>query len=180
MAEQEIRVPMKRIGALIGKRGETKRLIEEKTGVTIYIDSDEGMVTIDGEDTIGVMNASDVVTAISRGFSPERAFTLLEDEDFVLDLIDLSDLSKSQKQLERYRGRIIGKEGRARDQIEDLTGIMISVYGKTVALIGTPEQINTTRTAIDMLIRGVPHEAVYSFLDKKKKEAKIDILGYYY
>jgi ribosomal RNA assembly protein len=54
------------------------------------------------------------------------------------------------------------------------------VFGKTIALIGYPEQLKVARTAIDMLIEGVPHESVFAFLDKKKKEAKQDMVSYYY
>jgi ribosomal RNA assembly protein len=121
-----------------------------------------------------------VINAINRGFSPERAFEMLDDEDLLLDVIDLSGLADNPRQLDRLRGRIIGKDGRAREQIEDMTEIEISVFGKTVALIGYPEQLKVARTAIDMLIEGVPHENVFAFLDKKKKEAKQNLISYYY
>lgn len=180
MTQQEIKISGQRIAVLIGKGGSTKREIEKNTGVSLEIDSDEGLVTIRGEDPVAVLEATDIVTAISRGFSPERAFRLLEDEDVALDVIDLSGVAGTPRQLERIRGRIIGKDGRSREQIEDLAGTEISVYGKTVAIIGMPDAVSTTRTAIDMLIRGVPHETVYSFLDRKKREAKQDMLDYYY
>ena len=77
-------------------------------------------------------------------------------------------------------GRIIGKDGRAREQIENMTDVDLSVFGHTVSLIGYPEQMKIARAAIDMLIEGVPHENVFAFLDKKKKEAKQDMISYYY
>lgn len=180
MTEQEIKIAGDRIGALIGKSGATKREIEEKTASVLEIDSKEGSVKISGDDAEGVLAAIEVVKAINRGFSPERAFQLLEDRDAILDVIDLTGLADTPQALERIRGRIIGKAGRSREQIEDMTGTLISVYGKTVSIIGFAEQIKTARTAIDMLLNGVPHETVFSFLDKKKREAKQDMLGSYY
>lgn len=164
---------------IIGKSGSTKREIEEKTGITLRIDSEEGMVAIEAEDPVAVMTATNVVSAINRGFSPERAFQLLEDEDMMLDILDLADLSGTTRQLERLRGRIIGKAGTSRAQIEDMTTTEISVQGKTVAIIGLPDQVETARKAVEMLIQGVPHEHVYAFLDRKKKEAKQAMLEYY-
>jgi ribosomal RNA assembly protein len=179
MTTQEMKVSTARIGVLIGKSGSTKREIEEKTGITLRIDSEEGIVTIEGGDPVAVMTATNVVSAINRGFSPERAFRLLEDEDMMLDILDLADLSGSTRQLERLRGRIIGKAGTSRAQIEDMTSTEISVRGKTVAIIGLPDQAETARKAVEMLIQGVPHEHVYGFLDRKKKEAKQAMLEYY-
>jgi len=177
---QEIKVSGNRIGALIGKEGITKKKIEEKSGAHITIDSQEGLVVVEGEETLGVLRAVETVNAINRGFSPERSFCLLEDEDLILDIIDLSAIADTPRQLDRIRGRIIGKDGRSREQIEDMTQVSISVLGKTVALIGLPEHLKVARSAIDMLIQGIPHETVFSFLDKKKKEAKQDIISYYY
>jgi ribosomal RNA assembly protein len=122
----------------------------------------------------------EVVQAISRGFSPERAFVLLDDEDLLLDMIDLSGLTDSPRQLDRLRGRIIGKDGRSREQIEHMTDCEISVSGKTVALIGLPEQIKTARSAVEMLLEGLPHEVVFGFLERKRREAKHDAIDYYY
>ena len=179
---QEVKIAGSRIGALIGKGGATKKELETKTCTKITIDSKEGIVKIEGSDenTVPLLRAVETVNAINRGFSPERAFTLLDDEDLLLDLIDLSGLADGPRHMERLRGRIIGRDGRARGQIENMTDVEISIFGKTVALIGYPEQLKVARAAIDMLIEGVPHESVFAFLDKKKKEAKQNLISYYY
>jgi ribosomal RNA assembly protein len=180
MAEQEIKVTQNRIAVIIGKNGKTKRTIEKSTETSLKIDSEEGLVTVSGEDPVNVLNTSQIIRAINRGFSPKRALTLLDDEDMMLDIIDLTAYCNTTKQMERIRGRIIGREGKSREQIEDMTGAIMSVLGKTVAIIGEVEQVRNTRTAVEMLIEGLPHESVFSFLDKKNKEAKQNMLEYYY
>jgi len=116
------------------------------------------------------MRLAEVIRAIGRGFSPERAFPLLEDEMLMLDVIDLSRVCNTKTDMARIKGRIIGKDGRTREITEKLTGVGISVYGKTVAIIGGPEQIRIARAAIEMLLDGAPHGAVYGFLEKKNQE----------
>lgn len=179
---QELKVATSRVGVLIGKAGATKKELESKTHTTISIDSKEGLVKVEGaeENAIPLLRAVEIINAINAGFSPERAFEMIEDEDLLLDIIDLSRTADNIKQLDRLRGRIIGKDGRAREQIENMTDVDLSVFGHTVALIGYPEQMKVARAAIDMLIEGVPHENVFAFLDKKKKEAKQDMISYYY
>jgi len=180
MMMQEMKVSGNRLGVLIGKGGLVKKELEKKTGTAIEIDSDEGLVRVEGEDAVPFLRAIEVIQAINRGFSPERAFSLLEDEDLLLDITDLSAFSDSQRQLDRMRGRIIGRDGRSREQIEHMTDTYISVLGKTIAIIGLPEQLKVAKSAIDMLIKGMPHESVFSFLERKKREAKQDMIDYYY
>ncbi|MDD3978134.1 KH domain-containing protein [Methanomicrobium antiquum] len=180
MTTQDIKITQNRIAVIIGKGGRTRRQIEKKTKAKIEVDSEDGIVTIESDDPISVLNAVDVITAINRGFSPERAYTLLEDEDVILEIIDLGTRCNTPKQMERIRGRIIGKAGKSREQIENMTGAEVSVYGKTVAVIGSIDQVKTAMSAIEMLIEGISHESVFSYLDKKKKEAKTNILEYYY
>jgi ribosomal RNA assembly protein len=179
---QEIKIATNRVGVLIGKGGSTKKELEAKTHTTITIDSREGLVKVEGaeEHTLLILRAVETINAINGGFSPERAFELLDDEDLLLDIIDLSRNADNPHQLDRLKGRIIGKDGRAREQIENMTDVDLSVFGHTVALIGYPEQMKTARAAIDMLIEGIPHENVFAFLDRKKKEAKQDMISYYY
>lgn len=180
MTTTELKITTNRIPVLIGKGGKTKRDIEKKTGTILTIDSDDGLVEIESEDPIAVIRTAEMVRAINRGFSPERAAMIFEDEDMMLDILDLSNVCTTPKQMERLRGRIIGKEGRAREQIEDMSGAILSVQGKTVAIIGMMDQVKTARTAVEMLVEGLPHATVFSFLDRKKKEAKFDMLDYYY
>ncbi|NPA47222.1 MAG: RNA-processing protein [Thermococci archaeon] len=173
--EEFVRVPKNRIGVLIGKKGETKRAIEEKTGTRIEIDSETGEVFIastkDTKDPLAVWKARDVVTAIARGFSPERAFRLFNEGE-MLDVIDLTDIviGNEKNALPRVRGRIIGRKGRTREIIEEMSGVYMSVYGKTVALIGNPIQIEIAKAAVEKLVRGSPHGVVYRFLERRRKD----------
>lgn len=178
---QEVKIPNDRIGAIVGKSGETRKFLEKMLHVTLEIDSQSGLIEIiNEEDSLAEIRSMEVIKAIGRGFSPERAKKLLEDDDMILTLIDLSDIADTPQKLARIRGRIIGREGKAREQIENMTGALVSVYGKTVGIIGMPDQMNDAHTAVTMLINGSDHSTVFNFLDRKKKEAKLDVLNYYY
>lgn len=173
-----IKIPSDRIGALIGPNGETKKLLEERCLLTLEIDSESGSVGIAAsEDALLAMKAMEVVKAIGRGFSPERALPLLDDEMQMLDVMDLSRLVATKNDMARIKGRIIGKDGKTRELMEKLTGTRISIYGKTVSILGQPEQIRVVRAAIEMLMDGAPHGNVYSFLEKKHRELARAELG---
>jgi ribosomal RNA assembly protein len=173
-----IRVPFERIAVIVGPKGSTKELIEEKSTATLNIDSNGGNVEIrDPKDALKGMRAREVVQAIARGFSPEKALKLFDDEDLMFETMDLSNIARTEKDLERIKGRIIGSDGKTRDLFENLTNTNISVYGKTVSLIGYSEQNTVARKGIDMLLEGAAHGPVYKFLEKKKSELKLAELG---
>ena len=172
-----LKIPRERVGVLIGPEGKTKKHIEDKLGVELQIDSEAGDVSITmaekAEDPSMLFKAKDLVTAIGRGFSPEHAFRLVRDEEAMLDLIDLrSAFGKSDADIKRVQGRIIGMNGKTRQIIEELTDTSVSVYGHTVGIIGTIEQIQIAREAIEMLIKGSMHGTVYRFLHRKRRELK--------
>ena len=166
-----IKIPEERLGVLIGPDGSMKKFIEEKSKTLLEIDSESGTVTVESsEDPLMVMRVSDLVRAIGRGFSPERALAILDDEMLMLDVMDLSKMVGTKSDMARLKGRIIGKDGKTREIMEKLSGSKVSVYGKTIALLGYPEQIRVSRAAIEMLLDGAPHGNVYSFLEKKHQE----------
>lgn len=176
-----VRIPKERVGVLIGPNGETKKLLERMLSVNLEVESDTGGVTIflkeGAEDPSALLRAKDVVTAIGRGFSPEHAFKLIQDENAVLDIIDLRTIfGRSESDIRRIKGRIIGMEGKTRRTIEELTDTHISIYGHTVGIIGNIENVQVAREAVQMLIEGRQHATVYGFLHRKRRELKKSML----
>lgn len=170
MINQHVKIPQDRIAVLIGQKGIVKGDIEKKSESTITIDSIEGEVhieSIEGGDPIKALRVAEVIKAIGRGFSPQNAFRLLDDDFLILEVISLSHLSP--KTLNRVKGRVIGRNGKTRQTIENLADVIISVYGKTISLIGYSQQIKTASEALAMLIQGAPHSAVYGFLEQKRR-----------
>jgi ribosomal RNA assembly protein len=172
-----IKVPRERIGALIGPDGRMKETVEKQLSVELQIDSQTGNVTITlsptAEDPSVLFRAKEVITAIGRGFSPERASRLLQDDETVLVVIDLRNIvEKSQSDIKRLKGRIIGKEGKTRRIIEELTDASVSVHGHTISIIGDMDQAEAAREAIKMLIKGSQHRTEYRFLHKKRRDLK--------
>lgn len=156
---RSVKIPQQRLPVLIGKRGAVKKAVEKNLDVKMDASGEE--MLIDG-DALNVMTAENIIRAIGRGFSPHNAFRLF-DEDNALEIIALP---KNEKELRRIKARIIGVEGKCWRNIERLTDTRISVYGKTVAIIGTYENVEKARQAIEKLIEGFTHASVYAFLEK--------------
>lgn len=162
----ELKIPKQRIAVLIGKKGEVKKDIEEATKVKIKVDSKEGDVFLEGEDGLSLYSAKEVVRAIGRGFNPEVAKLLLK-PDYVFEQINLPDYAKTKNAMKRLKGRVIGSEGKSRKNIESLTNCSVIIFGKTISIIGSSEQVPIARHAIEMLLRGSPHSTVYRWLEKR-------------
>lgn len=171
-----VKIPKERVGILIGEEGKVKQYIEDKLNVKIDVDS-EGSVTIKltekASDPSMLLKAKDVVTAIGRGFSPDVTDRLIRNEDEIFDMVDLRQVfGRSESDIKRIKGRIIGTEGKTRKLIEELTEANVVVYGHTVGIIGSFVEADAARNAIQMIIEGCEHHTVYRYLQRKRTELK--------
>jgi len=174
------RIPQERIGVLIGPGGETKKRLEGETGVVVLVDSESGEVTIDesgAKDKFLAVKVRDMVTAIGRGFSEERAWRL-HDDDTYFAVLDIKDYAHTPARILQVRARVIGTKGKTRRIIEDLTGADVSVYGHTVAIIADDLQLPIAQEAVEMLLRGSEHATVYRFLERKRGDLKVAEMGF--
>ena len=96
-----------------------------------------------------------------------------------MHVIDLREFAgKSNSNIERIKGRIIGEGGRARRNMENLSGTNISVYGKTVSIIGDGPKLRLAVDAISSISSGSLHGAVYNKLEaanRKQKQEKMKL-----
>ncbi len=175
-----VNIPHERIGVLIGQKGIVKKTIEERLNVKLEIDSSSGSVKIDlakpvneGGDPLALFKARDIIEAIGRGFSPERAFRLFS-ENAMLSIINIDDyVKRTRNNIVRVKARLIGQEGKTRRIIEETTNTYISIYGDTVAIIGESEEdVKAAEEAVISIINGAPHSSVYKFLNNYARYKK--------
>jgi len=177
---KHVTVPKDRIGVLIGEGGATMRDIEERAEVRLDIDSETGSVRVESVgDPIAGLNGPDIVKAIGRGFAPEEALRLLEDDMQLFDLVDIDAATRNKKDLRRKKGRLIGENGRTRELMAELSGADVVIYGTTLGIIGAPEQVDAVRSAAEMILDGAPHGAVYAFLERRHNEMRSNDIEYH-
>ncbi|MEW6063299.1 MAG: KH domain-containing protein [Nanoarchaeota archaeon] len=164
---EEIKIPNDRIAVLIGKKGTTKKFLENRLGARIKVSSSTGEISLQSDDSLNLFIARQVISAIARGFNPDVAITLL-DEQNSFEIINIKDFSKGD--IAVARSRVIGTEGRARKYLEQLTDTHIVVYGKTVGIIGPTKNVFIVRRAIENLLRGSKHGNVYAMLEREMKK----------
>jgi len=163
----EVKIPEERLAVLIGSGGKVRRKIEKELNVKIWIDSEEHNVFVKGEDSLKILIACNIVRAIGRGFSPENALLLLKD-DVCFEVVDVTEFSgKSKKKLYRFRSRLIGTEGKCRETIENYANVHVSIYGKTVGIIGKVDDVAVAKRAVVDLLKGAPHGRVYKRVREK-------------
>lgn len=158
--EEEILIPENRFNHIL----KSKRKIEELGKVELSINKSEHLVKVISEDAVKAWIGKLVVRAIARGFDLKEARKLFNTE-FEYIQIDLRDFhGKNKNQQKRLKSRIIGRKGTAKRKISSLTNTDISIFGKTISVIGEPENIEVARKAIEMLLSGARHATVYQFI----------------
>ncbi|UCF50661.1 MAG: RNA-processing protein [Thermoplasmatales archaeon] len=172
-----LKIPMDRVAILIGHNGETKNEIEQRSGLKINIDSKLGEVVIDDheiEDPLIVIKIENIVKAIGRGFSPQNAYRLFNDDSdfFIFDLYDY--VGKKPSHIRRLKSRIIGREGKTKRVLEELTDSNISIYGHTISIISDINRINILKKSIDMLLTGSKHATVYRYVENQIRELRME------
>ena len=174
-----LKIPMERMGVLIGQNGENKEKIEKISKVELKIDSKLGEILIDDHNTndpIISIKIENVIIAIGRGFSPEKAFLLFQD-DYDFYMFDLRDyVGNKDNHIRRLKSRVIGKNGKTKRVIEDLTNSHISIYGHTVSFISNVYSYDIIKRGIDKLLSGNKHAAVYRYIEGSMKKMKNDFL----
>jgi ribosomal RNA assembly protein len=170
-----VRIPLERVGVLIGHKGETKKFLQDKTGIIFNIDSEQGEVEIDEnvEDPLMLLKIENIIRAIGRGFSPEHAIRLLNDDAdfFIFDIHEY--VGKKEAHIRRLKSRVIGREGKTKRVLESLTESNISVYGHTISVISSIIHMEIVKKALDMLLTGSRHATVYRFVEGGMKKLKL-------
>ena len=160
MLVDSVAIPEERKAVLIGHKGKNKRNIEKRTNTKIKIGD---IVEVSGE-SLDVYKTIKIIKAIGRGFSPPKALLLLR-EDYELDIMTLQ--GENENTVHRLMARVIGRSGTARRKIELKTHTCISIYGKTVSVIGNPEDIPVAHEAISALLSGSPHHVAFKLASEE-------------
>lgn len=168
MPSLDIKIPEERIAILIGKKGETKRLIQKEAKIFLKVDSETGTVNISADDGYDLYLGEKIIKAIGRGFNPKIALILLR-ENSSFEIIDMNEFTKTKSRLKVLKGRVIGTDGKFRRTLESLLNVDLEVYGKTIGIIGETEKVLIARQAIINLLSGSKHTNVYSWLERQKK-----------
>lgn len=140
-----------------------RKLLEKK--LKVKIETKAQRIFVDG-DAFDEYVALKVLDALNFGFGIELAL-LLTNEDYMLEKINVKNYVRASR-LKQVKGRVIGEKGKAKRTISLLSDCHILMKDSTVAILGETELIPAASKAIMMIIRGISHSTVYSFLEKQR------------
>jgi len=145
-----------------------KKLLEQlKNFSEVCIELNED-ISVEGE-PLKILRVKEVLKAFGRGFDFDVALNLL-DEDYYFEVIDIKDFAKeSRSRIITLKGRIIGTKGKTKKLIEKYADVKLSIYGKTIGIIGKWDRVMIAKQAIEKLLLGSLHSTVYRFLEKYKR-----------
>ncbi len=114
-------------------------------------------------------NAKNVIQAFGRGFELDKAYKLLK-EDYFFKYTSLKDFLQKDDHIDRIKARVIGKDGKTKLYIEEISGADLSIYGNTISLIGTTGQLGIASAALQVLLEGGTHKKAYSIMERMRRK----------
>jgi KH domain-containing protein len=115
--------------------------------------------------------ALEVLEAIKNGFSADRALKLKQ-EGMMFQRVDIKDITK-RNDLERVRGRIIGKSGGTLKTLNNLTHCDLSLHDNEIGIIGDAEEIEDAIQAVTSIVQGSKQSNIYARLEKRRKSKRL-------
>ena len=147
-----------------------KKQLEKKLNIKITNKGKE--VSISGK-PINEYAAGLVIDALNLGF-PFSTAMLIKEEDFLFEVLNIKDYTR-RHDLERIKGRIIGKEGKTLKTLHQLTKCYFEIKDNNIGILGHPEYIKNAQEAVISLIKGSKQGNVYAFLEKHHVQPIADL-----
>lgn len=148
----------------------SKKQLETKLKIKI---SNRGREIYVEGDPLNEYVAMLVIEAIDFGFKVSSALRIKE-QDNLFEVLNIKDYTK-RRDLERIRGRIIGKEGRTLKTLRNLTGCDIEVKDNKVGIVGSAEDFENAQNAVISIIRGAKQSNAYAFVEKNQPKPIVDL-----
>lgn len=167
-----VNVPDDRFNLL---KNEMKNKLEYETGANIDIDKDAKIVNVKHKNSIKELDAKIIIESISLGFSLPVALQLCRKPEYRFEKLNIRELTRNKKEFNRQMGRIIGKDGRTKELISELTDTNIMIKRDVVGVIGSLDDVMKARDAILQFIDGTPHSRIYNDLEKYKSQKSIKV-----
>lgn len=118
-------------------------------------------------------DAGRVIEALDMGFSFSDAISIKEKE-LEFDKLNIKDFAR-RGNLEKIRGRIIGKNGKVLAALSQLTKCSLEMKNNDIGIIGNPEEIKPAIDSIIHLIQGGKHSNIYRGLEKREEKPILDL-----
>ena len=153
----------------IKKIREVKKLksdIEKKLEIELKILGNK--VVIRGN-PVNEYDALRIFEAIAFGFPVKKAF-LLKESDASFRALHIKDYSK--RNLKDINSRLIGKQGKTKKTIAEISNCHILVRDGEVGIIGYSEDVESASTAIIHLIKGSKQSNMYKYLERMNRAKK--------
>lgn len=155
-----------------GKILKNKNILEKK--LKLKIETKDKNLIVKGKE-LDEYVASQVIEAMEIGF-PINTALLLSDENFMLEIIEIKNLTK-RRNLSEIRARIIGKQGKTKQLIEELSDCFIVIHENKIGIIGAVDEIKNCINALTRIIQGSKQSSVYAYLERQRKIMHPEDLG---
>ncbi len=137
------------------------RKLEDSLNVKLSLKGNK--LTISGSE-LEEYDAERIINAINFGFSTVKALTL-KDPEIVFRILHIKDFTR-RKDLKEVRARLIGRFGKTKETIENISNTDIVIHDNEVGVLGSAESIEDAITALKNLIKGSKQANVYRYLEK--------------
>lgn len=117
--------------------------------------------------------AEKIIDALNFGF-PLGVALLIKEEDNTFEVIRIKDHT-TRHDLERVRGRIIGKGGGTLKTLTGLTKCYFELKDNEIGIVGNPEYIGNAQEALILIIKGSKQSNVYAHLEKHQIKPVADL-----
>ena len=142
--------------------------LEKKLNVKIGFVGNK--ISVEGN-SLDEYSALKVFDAFNFGFSIKKAL-LLKQENFVFRKVHIKEFTK--RNLKDIAARLIGKHGKTRKTLSDISRCEVLVKEGEVGIVGYADDVDNVEVAIVNLIKGSKTANMYMYLERMNKEEKSD------
>ncbi len=139
----------------------------------VRFDEANNMVLIESKDEKSdVLKVRDFVIALDNCIEESLGLEILR-KDFMVYLIDLRNIFSDKEDIRRILGRIIGEQGKIKAKIIEMTGCHLQINDSKILLVGSYEDVEYAKQAIQIIVDGSPYTRLFKYLEKVRREKQL-------